>query len=283
MSINIKTHSYSIIRNTSPGRAKPKFIVMHYTATNGATAYNELMYFATNPSATNASADFFVDNNNIFRYNTSLDTRYSWAVGDGNGGKYGGKCNNTNQISIEMCCYFQNGKWYIPQKTYANAVELTKYLMKKYGIPAENVIRHYDVSLKPCPQAVGWIPATGEDVWKRFKAAVSGSTTGVNTSKTVNTPIYRLRRSADDAKSQIGAYSVLANAKKHADKSGYNVYDGTGRLVYSPRNAAAKSIAVIAKEVIAGKWGNGSERKKKLEAAGYDYSAIQAEVNKLMR
>lgn len=256
---------------------------MHYTATNGATAYNEVMYFATNPSAVNSSADFFVDDGEIWQYNSMLDTRFSWAVGDGNGGSFGGKCNNTNQISVEMCCYQKNGKWYISDKTYENAVKLTKYLMSKYGIPAENVIRHYDVSLKLCPQAVGWIPATGEDVWKRFKAAVSGSTTGVNTSKTVNTPIYRLRRSADDAKSQIGAYSVLANAKKHADKSGYNVYDGTGRLVYSPRNSAAKSIAVIANEVIAGKWGNGSDRKNRLTAAGYDYAAVQAEVNKIMR
>ena len=30
-----------------------------------------------------------------------------------------------------------------------------------------------------------------------------------------------------------------------------------------------------------GKWGNGQERKEKLTAAGYDYNAVQAEVNKL--
>lgn len=44
--------------------------------------------------------------------------------------------------------------------------------------------------------------------------------------------------------------------------------------------SAKKSNAEIAKEVIAGKWGNGNDRKAKLEAAGYDYDAIQAEVNK---
>ena len=44
-----------------------------------------------------------------------------------------------------------------------------------------------------------------------------------------------------------------------------------------------KSNEVIAKEVLAGKWGNGSERKKKLEAAGYNYSAIQQIVNKLCK
>ena len=39
----------------------------------------------------------------------------------------------------------------------------------------------------------------------------------------------------------------------------------------------------IAKEVIAGKWGNGTTRKKRLKAAGYDYNAIQKEVNRLTK
>ena len=43
-----------------------------------------------------------------------------------------------------------------------------------------------------------------------------------------------------------------------------------------------KSNAEIAKEVIAGKWGNGDERKKNLEAAGYNYKDVQNEVNKLL-
>lgn len=40
-----------------------------------------------------------------------------------------------------------------------------------------------------------------------------------------------------------------------------------------------KSNEEMANEVIAGKWGNGDERKKKLEASGYDYNAIQKIVN----
>lgn len=43
-----------------------------------------------------------------------------------------------------------------------------------------------------------------------------------------------------------------------------------------------KSIDEIAKEVIQGKWGNGGERKKKLEAAGYNYAQVQAAVNKML-
>lgn len=43
-----------------------------------------------------------------------------------------------------------------------------------------------------------------------------------------------------------------------------------------------KTNAEIAHEVLEGKWGNDAERKKRLEAAGYDYNAVQALVNKLV-
>lgn len=43
---------------------------------------------------------------------------------------------------------------------------------------------------------------------------------------------------------------------------------------------AKKTTDEIVKEVLAGKWGNGAERKKRLTEAGYDYGTIQREVNK---
>ena len=43
----------------------------------------------------------------------------------------------------------------------------------------------------------------------------------------------------------------------------------------------AKTITQIAREVLKGKWGNGSARKANLTAAGYDYNAVQKEVNRL--
>lgn len=46
---------------------------------------------------------------------------------------------------------------------------------------------------------------------------------------------------------------------------------------------ANKSITQIAQEVIAGKWGNGTKRKKALQAAGYNYTAVQTAVNKLLK
>ena len=42
-------------------------------------------------------------------------------------------------------------------------------------------------------------------------------------------------------------------------------------------------VETVAKEVIAGKWGNGEDRKKRLQDAGYDYGAVQRKVNELMR
>lgn len=53
-------------------------------------------------------------------------------------------------------------------------------------------------------------------------------------------------------------------------------YDEVQKIV----NGSSKSVSAIADEVIAGKWGNGNDRKNKLQAAGYDYKAVQAEVNK---
>ena len=47
-------------------------------------------------------------------------------------------------------------------------------------------------------------------------------------------------------------------------------------------SSSKKSIDTLAKEVIAGKWGNGEERKQKLTAAGYDYNAVQKRVNEML-
>jgi len=50
--------------------------------------------------------------------------------------------------------------------------------------------------------------------------------------------------------------------------------------VGAPVAPARKSVGQIAAEVIAGKWGNGPERERRIRAAGYDYDAVRAEVNR---
>ena len=47
--------------------------------------------------------------------------------------------------------------------------------------------------------------------------------------------------------------------------------------------STAKSVEALAREVINGEWGNGDDRKRRLQAAGYDYTAVQNKVNELLR
>lgn len=69
------------------------------------------------------------------------------------------------------------------------------------------------------------------------------------------------------------------------DRTAWMKYANPGGTTPAPTPAPApapakKSVDQIADEVIAGKWGNGQERKQKLEAAGYNYNEVQAAVNK---
>lgn len=78
-------------------------------------------------------------------------------------------------------------------------------------------------------------------------------------------------------KIQVGAFKVKANAKammKKLQAAGFSAFITT-------EEGAGKSVDELAREVLQGKWGNGAERKKRLEAAGYDYAAVQKKVNQL--
>lgn len=78
-------------------------------------------------------------------------------------------------------------------------------------------------------------------------------------------------------KIQVGAFKVKANAKammKKLQAAGFSAFITT-------EAGAGKSVDELAREVLQGKWGNGAERKKRLEAAGYDYAAVQKKVNQL--
>ena len=74
--------------------------------------------------------------------------------------------------------------------------------------------------------------------------------------------------------SQKDAY--IQRAQKWYDQ----MMNGTASSETKPSQPAKKSISEIAKDVIAGKYGNGADRQKKLEAEGYNYAEVQAEVNR---
>lgn len=134
---------------------------------------------------------------------------------------------------------------------------------------------------KSCPG--GWLYARLGDLAAKVTAALGSTSESKPASN--KKQLYRVRKTWADSKSQKGAFSVLANAKKCVDSNkGYSVFDENGKKVY-PADAPGtkKSIDAIAREVIRGDWGNGDERKQKLTAAGYNYSAVQKKVNELLK
>lgn len=79
-------------------------------------------------------------------------------------------------------------------------------------------------------------------------------------------------------KIQVGAFKVKANAEammKKLQAAGFSAFITT-------EEGAGKSVDELAREVLQGKWGNGAERRRRLEAAGYDYAAVQKKVNQLI-
>ena len=82
-------------------------------------------------------------------------------------------------------------------------------------------------------------------------------------------------------KIQVGAFSSELNANnflKTVQKAGFDAFVKKVILDSTP----IKSVTQIAKEVLNGVWGNGEARKSALKKAGYDYDAVQREVNKLL-
>lgn len=150
-------------------REKIQYIVMHYTANDGDSDEGNGNYFHNN--IVNASAHFFVDGDSITQ--SVPEDCVAWSVGGSKypscaqtgGGKFYGKCTNSNSISVELCDEVKNGKYDFTEKTLQNAAELVRLLMKKYGVPAERVIRHFDVNGKICPAPM----VNNAQMWQEFK------------------------------------------------------------------------------------------------------------------
>ena len=84
-----------------------------------------------------------------------------------------------------------------------------------------------------------------------------------------------------------GRWGNGADRKKKLTQAGYDynkVQAEVNKLVKGTSSAPKKKTnEEIAREVIAGKWGNGAVRRKKLTDAGYNYPIIQALVNKMSK
>lgn len=162
---------------------------------------------------------------------------------------------------------------------------------------------------KSCPG--DWLYSRLDDLAEKVTKNLSGTTTSTTTTTTKKDTLYRVQVGAYSVKNnadvqlkkvkaagfdtymvkvgglykiQVGAYSKKENAEtmqKKLKEKGFDAFITTesGSAVTT---TSKKSIETIAREVIRGDWGNGADRKKKLEAAGYDYDAVQKKVNELL-
>lgn len=125
---------------------------------------------------------------------------------------------------------------------------------------------------KSCPG--DWMYFRMGDLASKVTAKLGGSSAS-NPGTAGGNVLYRV---------QTGAFSNKANADAMAAKlkaAGFDTYITTksGTAVSS---TAKKSVDELAREVIQGLWGNGQDRKNRLQAAGYDYNAVQKRVNELL-
>lgn len=305
---SIKCNADNYNSNASRNAA---FVAMHYTGNSKDTARANANYFAG--AGRNASAHFFVDDTGIRQSVALKDT--AWGVG-AKSYKHA-SCRNANCVNIEMCC--TAGNYRISDKTKENAAYLCAYICNLLGITAAEVdtyvLRHYDVTGKNCPAQMA---GSGNAEWAAFKARVkeilnggassgnSGSSSGTNGSFPA-TP-FQVKVLVSDLNIRSNP-SMGNNVKGQTGKGVFTiteVNDGWGKLksgagwIYmenkeyvtvlgsssgssQPAAPAKKSVEEVAKEVLRGDWGNGADRKKRLEAAGYNYAQVQAAVNRLCK
>lgn len=249
---------------------------------SGTTPAEQYTRATVNGNMKDVRVHYYVDN--TCAWQNLPHSLSGWHAADGSG--------NGNRRTIAIECIMSSAYNVTDKKSEDNCARLAAALLKKYNLDINHLFTHthwlnvrdgksgsvdyLNTARNPykmCPLYI--LPH-----WSAFKAKVQSymkSGTSVSTNPTTK-QLYRVRKSWSDAKSQIGAFASLDNAKK-ACKSGYSVFDGNGNVVYPTK----KSVDEIAGEVIQGKWGNGTDRKNKLTNAGYDYNAVQKRVNELMK
>ena len=148
--------------NYSPGRTQPiEYIVVHYTANKGDTAKDNVDYFSR--TVTGTSAHYFVDENEVCQ--SVQDTDVAWHCGRSDGQYKHPYCRNSNSIGIEMC----NSLKAVPEAVKQRTAAFVRELMERYGVPLENVLRHYDETGKEGPAPGVDNPAEGMEFKKMLE------------------------------------------------------------------------------------------------------------------
>ena len=172
-----------------------------------------------------------------------------WGCGSGSKGS----CNN-GWIQFEICEDGLTDKTYF-EKVYKEACEITAYLCKLYNLNPKGTVDYNGVKVPVIlchddSHELGfgsnhgdvnhWFPKFGKSmstVRDDVAALLGNGTTETTQPKepvTTTTTYYRIRKTWKDAASQKGAYTSLANAKKHVDElgAGWYVFDDSGNVVY---------------------------------------------------
>ena len=179
----------------------PEYITVHNTA-NDASAYNEIAYMKRNSYN---SYHFAVDDIEA-RQGLPLD-RNNFSCGDGANGT-----GNRKSIAIEICYSKSGGARYVQAEE--NCVQLVAYLLKKYGLGVDRVMKHQDWSGKYCPHRI-----LAENRWESFKDRVRqamggtpspqpSSTFKVGDNVRIRTADHYNYYIADDAQKIFGVYQV---------------------------------------------------------------------------
>lgn len=139
-----------------------------------------VLHYVGNPgSSATANRNYFENQKNGGRYVSShyiigLEGEILRCIPE-NEVAYCSNSANTYSISIECCHPDATGKF--TDATTASAAELCAYLLKKYGLEVDDIIRHYDVTGKQCP--LWFVPTKYQSAdianarWAGFKALVS--------------------------------------------------------------------------------------------------------------
>ena len=188
--------------------------------------------------------------------------------------------NDNRAVTIEVANDEIGGYWHVSDKALSKLIDLCVDICERNNIPklnytgnkSGNLTEHnyFAATACPGPYLKSKLPYIADEVNKRL-----GGVNNVN--KTVD----------EIAKEVIAGKWGNGDARKNKLKAaGYNyasVQAKVNELLSGKTTTKKKSVNEIAKEVIAGKWGNGTDRKKRLTNAGYNYTEIQKVVNKLLR
>ena len=210
------------------------------------------------------------------------------------GGDYYGFIRGTNCPAVIVECAFLDNKKDVQiidtkAEQKAMGVAIAKGFLKTLKVPykAPDTTTQQTITKKPEPIAPVQPSGTSYRVQVGAFGKKAHAMSKMEAVKAAGFEAYVVSVDGKLWRVQIGNFATKAEADKLMEKvqaagfSGY-VTKLSGVPVTETTTTSKKSVDEIAKEVIQGKWGNGADRKKRLEAAGYDYNAVQKRVNELL-